>query len=196
MAKAPGTGQSTERSTGQGIEQGFHEGIEQGIVEGIEQGFDEGIEQGFDEGIEQGIDEGIEQGFHEGIEQGFDEGIEQGLQWLGILEQLEAGVNAPGPGESLYGVRRQDASADATVAAERESAVQTANNATPWLPLADPGPIPAGLIGRAHRLLAAQHDAVERLEAQLHETARHLAAVQSVPETIPTGRPVFLDVTG
>ncbi|WP_434614087.1 hypothetical protein [Arthrobacter sp. A5] len=164
MAKAPGTGQSTERSTGQGIEQGFHEGIE----------------QGFDEGIVQGI----------------HQGIEHGLQWLGILEQLEAGVNAPVPGESLYGVRRQDASADATVAAERESAVQTANNATPWLPLADPGPIPAGLIGRARRLLAAQHDAVERLEAQLHETARHLAAVQSVPETIPTGRPVFLDVTG
>ncbi len=73
---------------------------------------------------------------------------------------------------------------------------QLTDSAAVWLPPADPGPIPVELIGRARRLLAAQHTAVGQLEVQQLQTAQHLAAVQSVPESADVRRPVFLDVTG
>ncbi|MCY0903377.1 hypothetical protein [Arthrobacter sp. H14-L1] len=65
-----------------------------------------------------------------------------------------------------------------------------------WHPPADAGPIPVELIERARRLLVDQHAAVGHLERQQRETAQHLAAIQSVPESTGVGRPVFLDVSG
>ncbi len=73
---------------------------------------------------------------------------------------------------------------------------QLTGAAAPWLPPTDAGPIPVQLIERARRLLAAQHAAVGHLEVRQRQTAQHLAAVQSVPESTGAGRPVFLDVTG
>lgn len=73
---------------------------------------------------------------------------------------------------------------------------QLTDSAAPWVPPADPGPIPVELIERARWLLADQHAAVEHLEVQQRQTAQHLTAIQSVPESAAVGRPVFLDVTG
>jgi hypothetical protein len=64
-----------------------------------------------------------------------------------------------------------------------------------WTPPQGLGPIPADLVQIARNVEAAQKAAVVRLEEAKRTTARHLAAVQSVPEGRTSGRAVFLDVT-
>lgn len=88
---------------------------------------------------------------------------------------------------------------EADAAAAGRHTAGTASAVTParlWTPPQNLGPLPAELVQRARALEAAQRDAVERLEEAQRMTARHLAAVQSVPEGRATGRSVFLDVTG
>ena len=58
------------------------------------------------------------------------------------------------------------------------------------------GPIPADLVDRARALLAAQHGVADDLRAALADTARHLAALKSIPSRVPRGTSVYLDVTG
>ena len=49
---------------------------------------------------------------------------------------------------------------------------------------------------RAGRVLAAQRDAIQRLEEMRQTTGAHLAAVRSIPLAQRAGQSVYLDVTG
>ncbi len=78
----------------------------------------------------------------------------------------------------------------------RERSVAPEPHTAPaWTPPEGLGPIPEELVERARSVEAAQQAAVERLEEAKRTTARHLAAVQSVPEGRASGRSIFLDVT-
>jgi hypothetical protein len=66
----------------------------------------------------------------------------------------------------------------------------------PWRPPIALGPIPAGLQERAARLLEAQLHTIRYLEDVRRTTARHLAAVRSVPRSDVGAHPVFFDLLG
>lgn len=58
------------------------------------------------------------------------------------------------------------------------------------------GPIPAGQVDRALRLLEVQHDLIRRLETVQRTTGQHLRAIRSVPNTHGGDQAVYLDVSG
>ena len=117
--------------------------------------------------------------------------------WMEVLARMEAEADAA---FRLDMVSDEFASRDADAAGIAEpglpEAAEAAAAGASWAPPPNLGPIPAELVERARDVEAAQRAAVEHLEAAKATTARHLAAVQSVPEGRTTGRAVFLDVTG
>lgn len=66
----------------------------------------------------------------------------------------------------------------------------------PWRPPIALGPIPPELHDRATRLLEAQLHTIRYLEDVRQTTAKHLAAVKSVPRTEQGPRPVYFDLLG
>ena len=66
----------------------------------------------------------------------------------------------------------------------------------PWRPPAGLGPIPEELQERAARLLEAQLHTIRYLEDVRQTTARHLAAVSSVPRAEIGPHPVYFDLIG
>ncbi len=66
----------------------------------------------------------------------------------------------------------------------------------PWRPPIALGPIPPELQERAARLLEAQLHTIRYLEDVRQTTARHLAAVRSVPRPEAGPRPVYFDLIG
>ena len=66
----------------------------------------------------------------------------------------------------------------------------------PWRPPIALGPIPPELQERAARLLEAQLHTIRYLEDVRQTTARHLAAVNSVPRAEVGPHPVCFDLIG
>lgn len=66
----------------------------------------------------------------------------------------------------------------------------------PWRPPIGLGPIPAELQERAARLLEAQLHTIRYLEDVRQTTAKHLAAVKSVPRAEAGPHPVYFDLIG
>lgn len=66
----------------------------------------------------------------------------------------------------------------------------------PWRPPIALGPIPVELQERATRLLEAQLHTIRYLEDVRQTTARHLAAVRSVPRSEVGAHPVYFDLIG
>ncbi|MFF1876467.1 hypothetical protein [Leifsonia sp. NPDC058230] len=66
----------------------------------------------------------------------------------------------------------------------------------PWRPPIALGPIPPELVERAARLLEAQLHTIRYLEDVRQTTAKHLAAVRSVPPAEPGAHPVYFDLIG
>jgi hypothetical protein len=66
----------------------------------------------------------------------------------------------------------------------------------PWRPPIALGPIPPELQERATRLLEAQLHTIRYLEDVRQTTARHLAAVRSVPRSEVGAHPVYFDLIG
>lgn len=111
--------------------------------------------------------------------------------WAGILEAMEASVQDA--------LREHDAGTVLEArpgAASRPAALPGPTFSQPWTPPSNPGPMPTEFLDRALRLQELQRNATEQLELRLRRTAQHLAAIASVPESRPSGRSVFLDVTG
>lgn len=67
---------------------------------------------------------------------------------------------------------------------------------SPWAAPSGLGPIPAELAERAARLLDAQLHTIRYLEDVRRTTARHLAAVRSVPPADGDAKPVYFDLIG
>ena len=65
-----------------------------------------------------------------------------------------------------------------------------------WSPPANAGPLPAHLADRASRLVDAQQRAIASLVDDHKSVGRHLAALRTVPSTLPAGQSVYLDVVG
>ncbi|HEY8296132.1 MAG TPA: hypothetical protein VIG41_12385 [Micrococcaceae bacterium] len=99
--------------------------------------------------------------------------------WFRILDTLEAAVGLAAASAAVVGAASGGLARPA-----------------PWTPPSNPGPLPGELVDRARRLQALQANAMQALESTLRSTARHLAAVQSVPDAGGSGRSAFLDVTG
>ncbi|OIH93759.1 hypothetical protein [Curtobacterium sp. MCBA15_001] len=57
------------------------------------------------------------------------------------------------------------------------------------------GPVPRDLVGRASRLLAAQRDRLQTLEALRRDTLGHLGALRRVDATREPQRSVYLDAS-
>lgn len=93
-----------------------------------------------------------------------------------------------------------DATAAWTAALERmESEVHAAlaqAEPVPWHAPIELGPLPPELRDRAARLLEAQRHTIRHLEDVRQTTAKHLAAVKSVPRTEQGPRPVYFDMLG
>lgn len=106
--------------------------------------------------------------------------------WMDVLARMEAEADIAGR-TAVGAADRATHAVEASVGPSAESR---------WTRPQDLGPIPAELVQRARNVEAAQQAAVVRLEEAQRLTARHLAAIQSVPEGRATGRAVFLDVTG
>jgi len=69
----------------------------------------------------------------------------------------------------------------------------TDEDVEPWSP-GDPGPLPDELRGWAENIVAAQSEAIERLERRRASVGRQLTALRSVPSG--GGGSPYLDVTG
>jgi hypothetical protein len=65
-----------------------------------------------------------------------------------------------------------------------------------WEPPVDLGPVPPELLERARLILDAQAEASALMGASNAETAKHLQAIDSIPEQQERPRLAFLDVTG
>ena len=65
-----------------------------------------------------------------------------------------------------------------------------------WRPPADLGPIPVELRARAEALLRAQADAIATVVGAQRSTARHLAALRTVPQGRGETGPLYLDASG
>jgi len=105
--------------------------------------------------------------------------------WMEVLAKMEADADA---------ACRLDVGSN--IPASQAPEAGEPFTATYWTPPANLGPLPGELLERARIVEAAQQAAVERLEEAKALTARHLTAVQSIPEGRTSGKPVFLDVTG
>lgn len=88
-------------------------------------------------------------------------------EWVSVLDELE---------EFLGSVLGED------------------RDATPWAAPERLGPLPAALVGRAHKLLAGQRELVQELEAAQQATGRHLAAVRAVSTARSVETSVYVDV--
>jgi hypothetical protein len=64
-----------------------------------------------------------------------------------------------------------------------------------WVAPAALGPLPADLIDRATRLLAAQRERMAAIDTSRRSVGRHLSAVRSIATPADTDRSVYLDVT-
>ena len=78
---------------------------------------------------------------------------------------------------------------------EREAATGAAGSAA-WRPPAGLGPMPARFRTRAEALASAQQAAIAELERQKGSAARHLAALQTLPQHRDETGPVYLDASG
>jgi hypothetical protein len=87
--------------------------------------------------------------------------------WAAILDRLEADIFLAFAGESSV-----------------------------WQAPTDPGPIPPELGNRAQRLLEAQRESEQILLRDRQTAARHLEALDSIPDSRKPGRPQILDVQG
>lgn len=65
-----------------------------------------------------------------------------------------------------------------------------------WTPPVGLGTLPAELVERATRILAAQRAAIARVDDERRDTGRHLAALRTVPSTTDAAASVYLDVAG
>lgn len=65
-----------------------------------------------------------------------------------------------------------------------------------WVPPADVGPIPAGQLERAVRVLDAQREAQSILARARDEAAAHRDALDAVPDVGHSGHALYLDVWG
>lgn len=118
--------------------------------------------------------------------------------WMDVLAKMEAEADAALRMDMVseeFTTRDADATGVADSGSLGAGAAEASGAGNPWTPPANLGPIPEELVERARDVEAAQRAAVEHLEAAKATTARHLAAVQSVPEGRTSGRAVFLDVT-
>lgn len=86
--------------------------------------------------------------------------------WEAVLDRLEADIHLAFAGES-----------------------------SGWAPPADLGPIPAELTDRALQILSARHEAELMLAEKQSTVARHLNAVDSIPDSKARPRQL-LDVQG
>ena len=66
----------------------------------------------------------------------------------------------------------------------------------PWQPPLDAGPIPDGLAERARRVLDAQLESMTVLGKLRLDVIAHVEAVNAVPDSRSSARPLFLDVQG
>ncbi|MET0859809.1 MAG: hypothetical protein ABW091_02150 [Microbacterium sp.] len=65
-----------------------------------------------------------------------------------------------------------------------------------WSPPANAGPLPEHLADRARQIVDAQQRAIASLADDHKSVGRHLAALRTVPSTLPEGQSVYLDVIG
>lgn len=65
-----------------------------------------------------------------------------------------------------------------------------------WAPPLGLGPLPVDLQPRAEEVLARQHGARQRLDAELRDVTGQLGAVRAVGRSAAPERPVYLDVSG
>lgn len=79
---------------------------------------------------------------------------------------------------------------------EAEIFLAFAGESSAWQAPRDPGPIPPELVKRAQRLLDAQHESEQILLRDRQTAARHLEALDSIPDGRKPGRPQILDVQG
>ncbi|WFR66077.1 hypothetical protein P9139_13705 [Curtobacterium flaccumfaciens] len=86
----------------------------------------------------------------------------------------------------------RDAWEAALAALEQETVRDTG---TAWSEPTGLGPIPLELVGRASRLLAAQHDRIVTLEADRRATLDHLGALRAVDATREPRGAVYLDAS-
>lgn len=89
----------------------------------------------------------------------------QSAEWEAILDRLEVEISLAFAGES-----------------------------SAWQAPRDPGPIPPELAKRAQLLLDAQHESEQILLRNRQTAARHLEALDSIPDGRKPGRPQILDV--
>ena len=118
--------------------------------------------------------------------------------WMELLAKMEAEADAAFRMDMVsdeFASRGADATGIAAAGSLRAGEAKATGTGSPWNPPANLGPVPEELVERARDVEAAQRAAVEHLEAAMATTARHLVAVQSVPEGRTSGRAVFLDVT-
>jgi hypothetical protein len=119
--------------------------------------------------------------------------------WMEVLAKMEAEADAAFRMDLVSGefaTRFVDAAGIAASGSPEAGEAEASAAGIPWTPPANLGPVPDELVERARDVEAAQRAAVEHLEAAKATTARHLIAVQSVPEGRTSGRAVFLDVIG
>ncbi|WP_144713424.1 hypothetical protein [Curtobacterium pusillum] len=82
---------------------------------------------------------------------------------------------------------------EALLASLEQDAVR--ETGTAWSEPAGLGPVPRELVGRASRLLAAQRDRIQALEADRRSTAEHLGALRAVDATREPRGSVYLDAS-
>jgi hypothetical protein len=101
--------------------------------------------------------------------------------WTEVLERLEDDLRA---------------ALAAGKASEDASAASPSHRSSRWTPPAGLGPLPAELRDRAERLAEAQRHTAHYLRDQRDTTARHLAAVRSVPPAEADRPSVYFDLLG
>lgn len=79
---------------------------------------------------------------------------------------------------------------------EAEIFLAFAGESSAWQAPRNPGPIPPELVKRAQRLLEAQDESEQILLRDRQTVARHLEALDSIPDGRKPGRPQILDVQG
>lgn len=107
-------------------------------------------------------------------------------RWTMVLDELEAEL------EQAAAAARNADGAVVPTGAGTSAAAQAAH----WLPLADLGPLPVSLAGRARKLLAGQDDAIAAIVDAKDLVGRQIAAVRGMRPVRPTPPSVYLDVAG
>jgi hypothetical protein len=80
---------------------------------------------------------------------------------------------------------------------ERDIAAVSLNSAaqtTPWSPPGDLGPLPRALEARTRRVLESHTRLAEQLRREQADIGRHLSALRSVPKTLASRTPIYLDI--